>query len=227
MLLATWLLFLVTDVALSLTPGPAVLFVVGTGLRHGFRASIGANLGVLSANLVYFAISAFGLGVLLATAAPVFVALKWAGAAYLVWLGVSAWRAASRVARAPAPSASADDADGASAAGRHEPQAKSANTGAATAYRAALLLQLGNPKAILFFTALLPQFVTPDGAWSVPVQIGVLAATGTIAELIVLLGYGWLAARAARATRDPRLLAGFERASGVCLIGCAALALAA
>src|SRR5688572_16219265 len=94
--LATWLLFLATDVALSLTPGPAVLFVVGSGLRRGLRAAVGANLGVLSANLVYFLVSAFGLGVLLATAAPVFVALKWLGAGYLLWLGLSSLRAARR-----------------------------------------------------------------------------------------------------------------------------------
>ncbi|HVF34456.1 MAG TPA: LysE family transporter, partial [Candidatus Saccharimonadia bacterium] len=93
---ATWLLYLVTDVALALTPGPAVLFVVGTGLRHGFRPALGANLGILTANTIYFAASALGLGVLLAAAEPVFVALQWIGAAYLVWLGVASLRAASR-----------------------------------------------------------------------------------------------------------------------------------
>ena len=213
--LATWLLFLATDVALSLTPGPAVLFVVGSGLKHGLRAAVGANLGILSANLVYFAISAFGLGVLLATAAPVFLVLKWAGAAYLLYLGISAWRSASRAA---AEVAATPDAAAA---------APSRPTGFAQSLRAGLLLQLGNPKAILFFTALLPQFVVPDASLSVPAQIAILAATGTVAEFIVLLGYGWLAARAARATRNPKLLAAFERASGACLIGCAALALAA
>ena len=95
------------------------------------------------------------------------------------------------------------------------------------AFRAATLLQLGNPKAILFFTALLPQFVDPAGAWSVPLQIAALAVTGVVAEFFVLLSYGAIAARAAAATASPQMLAAFERASGLCLIGCAALALAA
>src|SRR5688572_8754441 len=96
MSIATWLLFLATDVALSLTPGPAVLFVIGTGLRRGLPAAIGANLGILFANTIYFVVSAFGLGLLLTTAEPVFIALKWFGAAYLVWLAVGAFRAAAR-----------------------------------------------------------------------------------------------------------------------------------
>ena len=95
MTIATWLLFLATDVALSLTPGPAVLFVIGTGLRRGLPAAIGANLGILFANTIYFVLSAFGLGLLLSTAEPVFVALKWLGAAYLVWLAIGAFRAAA------------------------------------------------------------------------------------------------------------------------------------
>jgi threonine/homoserine/homoserine lactone efflux protein len=204
-------LFLVTEIALALVPGPAVLFTLGTGLRHGLRAAVGANLGVLTGNAIYFAASAFGLGVLLAHAQPLFIAMKWLGAAYLVWLALGALRA--RVPEAPA--------DGAA------PTAAPANGSAWQAWRAATLLQLGNPKAILFFTALLPQFVRADAGWSVPLQILVLGIISAVAEFFVLFGYGALAARVARGSRDPRLLQTFERVSGVCLLGCAALALAA
>src|SRR5918993_1145099 len=93
MSLTTFLLFFLTETALALVPGPAVLFVLGTALRRGFRASVGATLGVLSANTIYFVASAFGLGLVIAKAEPVFVALKWLGAAYLVYLGISALRA--------------------------------------------------------------------------------------------------------------------------------------
>ena len=261
---ATWLLYLATDIALSLTPGPAVLFVVGTALRHGLRASLGGNLGILFANTLYFVASAAGLGVLLATAEPVFVFLKYAGAAYLVWLGIAAFRAASRAkdrALRPEPSAEtvenrdvfdkptratalASDAKAdasqfertdsrrasADGSGRSAREAQASDLrifGFWAAFRAATLLQLGNPKAILFFTALLPQFVDPSGAWPVPLQIAALAVTGVVAEFFVLLFYGAIAARAAAATQSPQMLAAFERASGLCLIGCAALALAA
>lgn len=210
MSLTTFLLFFLTETALAFVPGPAVLFVVGTALKRGFRASVGATLGVLSANAIYFAASAFGLGLVIAKAEPVFVALKWLGAAYLVYLGVSALRAKPEVHAATA---------GTDVLPSPRP--------AWHAFLAALTLQLGNPKAILFFTALLPQFVKPDAAWSVPFQIFVLGVTSIVSELFVLLGYGALAARAAAATRNPKLLANFERASGFCLLGCAGLALAA
>ncbi|HET9485385.1 MAG TPA: LysE family transporter [Xanthomonadales bacterium] len=219
---ATWLLYLVTDVALALTPGPAVLFVVATGLRHGLRPALGANLGILAANTVYFVASALGLGVLLASAEPVFVALKWLGAAYLVWLGIASLRAAAHAGRR-----GAGEPPAALAAGAKLPAATPGGDAFATAFRAALLLQLGNPKAILFFTALLPQFVSPESSLPVAAQVAILGATGNAAEFLVLAGYGLLASRAARMSDDPRLLATFERASGVCLLGCAALALAA
>ena len=221
---ATWLLYLVTDVALALTPGPAVLFVVATGLRHGMRPALGANLGILAANTIYFVASALGLGVLLASAEPVFVALKWLGAAYLVWLGVASLRAAAHAGRRGAGEPPAALAAGATLPA---PAAAPGGRAFATAFRAALLLQLGNPKAILFFTALLPQFVSPESLLPVAAQVAILGATGNVAEFFVLAGYGLLASRAARMSDDPRLLATFERASGVCLLGCAALALAA
>lgn len=203
---AVWFLFFVTETVLAMTPGPAVLYVVSTGLRRGFGASFAASLGVLSANTLYFAASALGLGVVIARAAWLFTALKWLGAAYLVWLAVAAFRAKpARAAESAVPVA----------------------TSRWQAYRGGLLLQLANPKAILFFTALLPQFVHPAARWSVPFQILVLGTTSVLSEVIVLAAYGALAARAARLSDDPRLLVAFERVSGACLLGCAALVLAA
>ncbi len=217
---ATWLLFFVTETALSLVPGPAVLYVIGTGLRHGLRPSIGANLGILSANTLYFIASAAGLGVALTHARPLFTAIQYVGAAYLVWLGIASLRTAAAVNATPEPEGERNV--GAALAATSTP-----NGHAQRAYRTALLLQLGNPKAILFFTALLPQFVRPEQGWTVPIQITVLGVTSVVSEFFVLLGYGALAARAAAATRDPRLLQTVERASGLCLLGCAGLALAA
>jgi threonine/homoserine/homoserine lactone efflux protein len=207
MTLSTWLLFLLTNTLLSLVPGPAVLFVVGTALRSGLKPGIGAGLGILTGNALYFLASPLGLGVVLASAAPLFVALKWVGAIYLVWLGVRALRAKPAVLDQSAP--------------------VGADRTAFAAWRTAVLLQLGNPKAIVFFSALLPQFVHPESALSVAAQIGILALIGIGSELLVLVGYAAIAARTARLAQDARLIARFERASGICLIGCAALAAAA
>ena len=88
MTLRTWAMFAVTELLLCFSPGPAVLFVIGSALRHGAPASLRSNLGILSGNALYFALSAAGLGALLTASYTLFTALKWLGAAYLLWLGV-------------------------------------------------------------------------------------------------------------------------------------------
>ncbi|MBA8887708.1 homoserine/homoserine lactone efflux protein [Dokdonella fugitiva] len=195
----TWLAFFVTETALSLVPGPAVLYVVGQAMRHGAPRAFAANLGILSGNTLYFLLSAFGLAAVVAAAAPLFVAIKWLGVAYLAWLGIAEWREALRgaglrtsaVRGTPAPFAM---------------------------WRQGVLLQLANPKAILFFTALLPQFVDP--AQAVAPQIAVLALTSVASEFAVLAGYAWVAARGSRALHaNPRYARCTGAAAGTCLIG--------
>ncbi|HVF35398.1 MAG TPA: LysE family translocator [Candidatus Saccharimonadia bacterium] len=221
MSLATWIAFAFASTVLLLIPGPTVLLVVSYALTQGKKVAVAVAAGVALGDFTAMTLSLAGLGALLLASATLFTALKWIGAAYLVWLGVASLRAASR-ARDDAPAQRS-----ALAAGVAVAQTAPPDRAFATAFRAAVLLQLGNPKAILFFTALLPQFVSPESTLPVAAQIAILGATGNVAEFFVLSGYGLLAARAARVSDDPRLLAAFERASGVCLIGCAALALAA
>ena len=194
-----WLAFFITATVAALVPGPAVLYVVGQAMRHGAAKAVAANLGILSGNAVWFTASAVGLATLVAFAAPVFVAIKWLGAAYLVWLGFVAWRDAVR-GTSGAPRAAAPAASG------------------KRMWRQGVLLQLANPKAILFFTALLPQFVDP--ARAIAPQILVLAVTSIVSEFVVLAGYAWLAARGgALLVARPRLARATDAAAGTCLIG--------
>jgi len=191
----TWSVFAVTETILCLTPGPAVLFVLAQGLGGGAGAAFLASLGILAGNTFYFLLSAMGLGAVLAASYDLFFAVKWAGAAYLVWLGVCGLRARGDVL-------AVRPADGRSAGARLVARG--------------FAVQAANPKAIIFFTALLPQFIDPSG--SVPLQLGILAGTSITVEFVVLSGYGALAGRAAHLASRPRTVAAMERAAGGLLI---------
>ncbi len=88
MTLATILLFALTELALSVSPGPAVFLVVSQGMKAGFRGSLRGTLGVVTGELIFFILSALGLGALLLASQPVFTLVKWLGALYLVYLGL-------------------------------------------------------------------------------------------------------------------------------------------
>lgn len=135
--LPTLLAFLAAALLLAATPGPGVLYILARTLALGRRAGLLSALAVAAGNLCSAVLAALGLAALLAVSALAFTVLKWAGAAYLVWLGVQALLA-------PPPNALAP-------------------TGAADArvFRDGVLVALLNPKTALFFAAFLPQFVQP------------------------------------------------------------------
>jgi threonine/homoserine/homoserine lactone efflux protein len=190
----TWTLFVVTETLLCLTPGPAVLFVVSQALSLGRRASIGTAVGILGANVLYFALSATGLGALLLASYELFALVRWVGAAYLVWLGVRTF-----IGRATAPSTAA-------AHGATERRT----------WVNGFVLQAANPKALLFFVALLPQFIDP--ARSIAVQVLVLGTTSVVIELLVLLSYGAAAGRLHVLALNPRYARLADRAAGTMLV---------
>src|ERR1700719_494821 len=206
----SWLLFLVMETALSLSPGPAVFYVVSQGVRGGLRRSLPAAAGIISANAVYFTLSATSLGAIIAASAQFFAVAKWVGAAYLIYLGVKALRSANSlhsVALGAEGTADYDDLH--------------------CVYLGALTLRVGTPKALLFFLALLPQFIDPR----LPVvpQMLILAATSMVPEFCILTGYGWLAHRALRATARFGVTGNMNRwlarIEGAGLLGCATLVL--
>jgi len=191
--------FALTELVLSLTPGPAVLLVVSQAVTSGFRASARGALGIITGNAIYFALSALGLGALLVASETLFNIIRLVGAAYLGWLGIRLLLtrpdSLTRLDTVPIPQPSRDR----------------------RCFSQGLLTQITNPKALLFFTALLPQFVdTTEGALAV--QFVALAVVSICVELPVLLAYGWLAERGRQHVSSRWATLG-ERAAGTLLIG--------
>lgn len=187
------LFFAGMELVLCLTPGPAVLLIVSQAMRRGVGPSLRGALGILTGNALYFLLSALGLGALLAASRTVFALVKWIGAAYLVVMGLK------MIVRAPA---------GAEAeAGARD-----------RSFTQALLVQLSNPKALIFFTALLPQFIDPNGP--VALQFLVLGMISTVIEFPVLAMYAFAADRGrALYARHTRWIG---RIAGGCLVAAGA-----
>jgi homoserine/homoserine lactone efflux protein len=197
MIWEVWALFAVTETALCLTPGPAVLLVLSQGLARGAVSSIWSNLGILTGNSMYFVLSATSLGALLLASYELFSVIRWVGAAYLIWLGVTAF-----IGKSPVFSVSL---------------ATAGPTRRRRIFANAFVLQASNPKALIFFTALLPQFIDPHGG--VTGQVAILAVTSVVIEFFVLLGYGVLAGKLTGLARRPRFSTFANRLAGSMLIG--------
>jgi threonine/homoserine/homoserine lactone efflux protein len=196
MSLHTWLAFALVALAVSLVPGPAVISVVSTALRGGMRASLATNAGVLVGDAVFVAAAAAGLGALLIASHTVFVAVRWLGIAYLAYLG----------ARALLDRGTGYTVD--------------ARGGDSRAFRLGLTTQLANPKVMLFFGALLPQFVDP--ARPAALQFVLLGATFIASDALVFAGYGLAAHRARRFLSSARAARVTSRVTGVAMLGAAA-----
>lgn len=190
-------LFVAMETMLCLSPGPAVLLVLSQALARGGRASIWSAYGILAGNTFYFFLSATSLGALLLASYDLFFAVKWLGAAYLIWLGAASILGhAEGLAVRPA-------------AGPPQTRRRLLFNG--------FVLQTANPKALLFFTALLPQFIDP--AHAVAPQVAVLAGLSVSIELVVLACYGAAAGRVSRFARQPRFARLANGAAGMLLIG--------
>lgn len=186
------LLFIAAELIFSLTPGPTVMLISAYGFRGGFKDALAAIAGTQTGNTLWYVICVTGLGALVTASPLVFQIIKLAGAAYLVWLGIaSLWRSWH----------AAPDAIGPKLMGKP--------------YVQATLTQMGNPKAILFFGALVPQFLD-TGARLVP-QYLIMFVVTFIGESIILTGYGALAAYGGRKA-TPHHAVWRERISGLVLL---------
>ncbi|EGB15003.1 Lysine exporter protein (LYSE/YGGA) [Pseudodesulfovibrio mercurii] len=194
--LDTYLVFLTATVVVLLIPGPTVMMVVGSSLTQGRRAAVPLALGVGLGNFVAAVASLAGLGMLLAASAELFAVFKWAGAAYLVYLGVKAWRADPAAGTGPDCVRPASNR---------------------THLLNACLVTATNPKAIVFLCAFLPQFIAPDRP-QLP-QLLLLEITVQALTMVVALFYALLAVKARRIVANPRSMKTINRIGGTTLIG--------
>ena len=199
MTLETWLAFFVAAILISVSPGAGAVACMTTGMRHGYRRGIWNIFGMQLGIALQLAIVGAGLGAILATSTAAFTVLKWLGVAYLCWLGVMQWRAAAE----PVHDGTAPDG------------------GAGRLFAQGFLVNATNPKATVFFLAVLPQFIDP--ARPLLPQYLAVVATLTAVDLVVMSGYTFFAAKFLRLLRAPRQIRFVNRLFGGLFVGAAAL----
>jgi threonine/homoserine/homoserine lactone efflux protein len=193
--LASWIAFVAAASLLLAIPGPTVLLVISYALSQGRRSAWATVPGVALGDFTAMSLSLAGLGAVLAASADLFTALKWAGAAYIIWLGIKTWRAA--------PAAD----DGAAAVAPKRRLAVMCHAYVVTAL---------NPKGIVFYVAFLPQFISPDRP-ALP-QVLVLGATFLVLAALNAALYAVLAGQAQRFFRSWRARKILNRTAGAILI---------
>jgi len=190
--LSTWLAFFAASWAISISPGAGAVAAMSAGLNHGFKRGYITTLGLVLGIWTQIAVVGVGLGAVVAASGTAFLAVKWAGVAYLVWLGIQQWRA-------PAVPLVA--------------QAEAAPTvSARTMVLRAWVINALNPKGTVFLLAVMPQFL--DLARPLLPQYLLIAATLAFTDLVVMAGYTALAARVLRALKSESHLRALNRVFG-------------
>ncbi len=200
--LSTWMLFVVAELLICLSPGPAVIYVTSQGLSQGgaagLRPSIMANLGIITGSSLCFLASALGLGAMILASHQLFQIIKWVGVLYLMWMGVRMFLSTKNAISTQLPDKGLD------------------RVLARRIYTGGVVVQLANPKNMVFFLAILPPFIDPAG--NIAFQILILGLTSHVIEFLVLLFYGALASGAARRVRSTKLALWVNKVAGSLLI---------
>jgi len=189
---STWITFFLACWAISLSPGPGAIAAMSSGLSHGFRRGYFTTFGLIMGIWTQILCVVVGLGAVIAASSAAFTVLKFLGAAYLVWLGISQWRASD----APLVAQAAD--------------------GAARSRRELVIrgwaINAVNPKGTVFLLAVVPQFI--DLARPLWPQYLVIAGSLSFTDLVVMAGYTSLAARVLRALDQPHHVRWMNRTFG-------------
>lgn len=191
----TWIAFAAATAVLLVIPGPTILLVISYALGQGWRTAFPMAVGVALGDFTAMTLSMLGVGALLATSATIFTALKWVGAAYLIYLGVKLFRAGGALDAKP-------------------------REDVASPWRMlghAWLVTALNPKGITFFVAFLPQFLdAKSDFWT---QMLIFEATFVTLAFANAFGYALIASRARSVVSDPRTMGLFNKAGGALLVG--------
>lgn len=197
----TWFALFLASWAISLAPGAGAVAAMSSGLRHGLRRGYWTVSGLQLGVLFQLAVVAIGLGAIIATSSLAFEIIRWIGVAYLCWIGILHWRAATH------PGAIVPE--------------KAGRASINDMLLHGFLVNASNPKATIFMLAVLPQFI--DIARPLLPQYLIVAATMTAVDLVVMGGYAGFAARVLRVLRQPRHVRWINRSFGGMFIGAAAL----
>lgn len=197
MTFSNWLIYVLAVLILTASPGPSVLLCVSKSIAYGFRNAVVTALGSLIAIVIIMTLSFTGLGVVIATSDIAFSVIKWGGAGYLIYLGVQAFRSKEENFEIAKPSTSSKDLF--------------------SHWFSGFIVGASNPKAIVFFTALFPQFINTQSAL-LP-QYLILASTFAVMELFWLSFYAALARRSSTWLTKPGRAKRFNQVTGGVFVG--------
>ena len=201
MALQTWLAFMAACWVISLSPGAGAIASMSCGLQYGFARGYWNALGLQLGLILQIAIIAAGVGAVLAASATAFTAIKWFGVLYLLYLAIKQWRAL--------PSDITE-----------ETMVRPIGKPLALVFRG-FLVNVSNPKALVFMLAVLPQFIDPHAPLGA--QYLTIAATMVTVDLIVMAGYTGLAAKVLRLLRTPKQQRRLNRTFAGLFVAAAAL----
>ncbi|KJG09674.1 homoserine transporter [Photobacterium kishitanii] len=194
-----WLAYVVAAIVFSFAPGSGTVNSISNGMVYGWRKSLASIVGLQLGMAVHIVLVGVGLGALVAQSALAFTVIKWVGVGYLVWLGIQKWREQSTLA--------IENVD------------KSVTSGCL--FRRAVLVNLTNPKTIVFLVALFPQFINATQP-QLP-QLLILGVTTLVIDACVMMFYVCLASRFTSYIRSATVMTRLNRIFGSMFIGCGAL----
>jgi len=185
-----WFTYLITTIILSLSPGSGAINTMTTAISHGYRNTFASIAGLQTGLIVHILLVGIGLGTLFSQSILAFEVLKWAGVAYLIWLGIQQWRAAGAI----------------------DFKTLAATQPRSKLFKRAVFVNITNPKSIVFLAALFPQFIAPHQPQAI--QYLILGATTVGVDIIVMIGYATLATRIASWLKGPHQMKALNRVFG-------------
>ena len=198
-----WIAYFSVTIIYSLIPGSGTINSINNGMVYGLRKSVISILGLQLGLAFYIVLIGMGVGAVISQSAIAFTVIKWVGVTYLIWLGIKKFQENTITHSVSAP----------------------LETSEWRLFRKAIVVNLTNPKTVIFFAALLPQFLNPTGSQNL--QIIQMGVTTILVDTCVMLIYVILAAKLSSYIRSPRILKKLNRIFGSMFISCGILLAAA